>query len=90
MSAQRLSDKKLRHIQRVTGLPVVRAWAHGGYVYDFVTPFGLGAHQHGTIHKDAGKPGSAHNEFELYSHGSVAHYSTCRELFPADPEWRYS
>ena len=43
MGAQRLSERKTRRIARDTGLPVIRAWAHGGYTYDFVTQ----GHLHG-------------------------------------------
>lgn len=88
MSAQRLSEKKTRRIERWTGLKIVRAWAHGGYVYDFVTPATEGgAHLHGSVDKRIGDPNSAYGEFTLYDHASVAHYTTCKELFPDDPEW---
>lgn len=43
MSAQRLNARKIRKIATATGLPVIRAWAHGGYEYDFVTA----GHLHG-------------------------------------------
>ena len=43
MGAQRLSERKTRRIARATGLPVIRAWSHGGYVFDFVTA----GHLHG-------------------------------------------
>lgn len=31
MSASRLSDRKCRRIQRITGLTIVRGWSWGGY-----------------------------------------------------------
>jgi hypothetical protein len=45
MSAQRLSAKKLRKIQRAVGdaAVVLRGWSHGGYVFPFVTT----DHHHG-------------------------------------------
>jgi hypothetical protein len=79
MSAQRLSDKSTRRIARATGLDVVRAWSHGGYVFDFV----VGAdnrdrHSHGWFDKKTGT-------WDLYVGDSDnrIHYDTCfTELFP--------
>jgi hypothetical protein len=77
MSAQRLGDKKIRRLARDTGLPVVRAWAHGGYIYDFVTQ----GHLHGWYSLKSGEWG--------IENGYVVHYNTCEprsgeidELFP--------
>ncbi|USH45322.1 hypothetical protein SEA_RUTHIEJR_44 [Mycobacterium phage Ruthiejr] len=69
MSAQRLSDRSRRRIERSTGLAIVRAWAHGGYVFDFVTV----DHRHGSWDKRTG-------EWQLDD--DPTHYSSCRELFP--------
>ncbi|APD19175.1 hypothetical protein SEA_MITTI_43 [Mycobacterium phage Mitti] len=68
MSAQRLSDRSRRRIERSTGLAIVRAWAHGGYVFDFVTV----DHQHGSWDKRTG-------EWQLDD--DPTHYSSCAELF---------
>lgn len=43
MSAQVLSVRSVRRIERATGQTIDRAWGHGGYVFDFVTP----QHRHG-------------------------------------------
>jgi hypothetical protein len=69
MSAQRLSDKSIRRIERSTGLPVVRAWAHGGYVFNFVTA----DHRHGAWDKKTGR-------WEF--HDNPMHYTSCAEMFP--------
>jgi hypothetical protein len=78
MSAQRLGAKKTRWLARQIGMDVVRAWAHGGYTYDFVVvdsePEG---HLHGWYDLKTGEwglrePGNRH-----------MHYDTCfTELFP--------
>ena len=65
MGAQRLSERKTRKIARATGLPVIRAWAHGGYVYDFVTA----GHLHGWYSLKSG-------EWGILA-GWVLHYDTC-------------
>lgn len=83
MSAQRLSPKKTRRLVRKTGLPIVRAWAHGGYVYDFVTA----GHLHGwfDIRTDT---------WGLEKDQNFYHYDTCsperptagdEPLFPNGP-----
>ena len=82
MSAQRLSEKSTRRLSRATGLEVVRAWAHGGYTFDFVVaaddvPEG---HRHGWFDKKTG-------DWELEEPGSRdIHYNTCREMFPVKQE----
>ena len=78
MSAQRLSDKSARRISRAMGLEVVRAWAHGGYVYDFVIAAdNKDRHQHGWYDKKTG-------QWDLDAPGVWSHYDTCfTELFPA-------
>jgi hypothetical protein len=45
VSSQRLSPRTIRRIGRATGLgnQIVRGWAHGGYIHDFVTT----THRHG-------------------------------------------
>jgi hypothetical protein len=76
MSAQRLSDKSARRISRATGVTVIRAWAHGGYVFDFVTPAtNEDRHLHGWYDKKTGQWG-------LDDPGPRTHYDTCREMFP--------
>jgi len=75
MGSQRLSAKTMRRIERHTGLPVVRAWAHGGYVYDFVTP----DHRHMLVHSKTW-------EVEEDTQTSP-HYNTCTELFPDFDPW---
>ena len=65
MSAQRLSERKTRKVARITGLPVIRAWAHGGYAYDFVTA----GHLHGWYDLKTG-------EWRIQTGGGL-HYDTC-------------
>lgn len=50
MSAQRLSARSVRRIARATGLDVLHAWSHGGYVMAFVTR----DHRHGYFDKKTG------------------------------------
>ena len=80
MSAQRLSDKSARRISRATGVTVVRAWAHGGYTFDFVTPaLNEDRHLHGWFDKKTG-------EWGIYDKPYMGHYDTCfTELFPPSP-----
>jgi hypothetical protein len=66
MSAQRLSPASTRKIARATGLPVIRAWGHGGYVHDFVTQ----GHLHGWYSLKTGAWG-------LTGPDQVMHYDTC-------------
>lgn len=68
MSAQRLSAKSRRRIERSTGLDIVRAWAHGGYVFNFVTA----DHRHGAWDKRTG---------EWQFNDDAMHYTSCAELF---------
>jgi hypothetical protein len=75
MSAQRLSDKSRRRIERSTGLTIVRAWAHGGYTMDFVVATTDG-HRHGVWDKRTG-------HWRYLDESEVVHYNTCDELFPA-------
>jgi hypothetical protein len=77
MSAQRLSDKTTRRLSRAIGIDVVRAWAHGGYTYDFVVadasdPSG---HRHGWYEKKSG-------DWGLWESQGLSHYNTCKEMFP--------
>jgi len=65
MGAQRLSEKKTRRIATATGLPVIRAWGHGGYVHDFVTA----GHLHGWYSLKTGEWG--------IETGRICHYDTC-------------
>lgn len=71
MSAQRLSERSRRRIERATGLTIVRAWAHGGYEMDFVTP----EHRHGVWDKKTGA-------WRYLAEQEVCHYTSCSELFP--------
>lgn len=52
MSAQRLSDRKIRTIQRAVGesAVVLRGWSHGGYSFPFVTT----EHHHGSYNTKTG------------------------------------
>lgn len=82
MSAQRLSAKSVRRIERDTGLVITRGWAHGGYTFDFVVhdvehP---DRHRHGWWNKKSGEWG-IEADGGRYGHG-VLHYTTCAELFP--------
>lgn len=70
MSAQRLNERNTRRIAAATGLPVIRAWSHGGYVHDFVTQ----GHMHGWYALKTGEWGIA---TEVRTH-----YNTC---WPASP-----
>lgn len=74
MGAQRLSDKKTRKIARVTGLPVIRAWSHGGYTHDFVTA----GHLHGWYDLKDGTWGIAAQV--------RTHYNTCWPTSPSAGE----
>jgi hypothetical protein len=69
MGAQRLSARKTRRIARATGLPVIRAWSHGGYVHDFVTQ----GHLHGWYSLKTGEWGI---EAQVRTH-----YNTCSPAF---------
>lgn len=75
MGSQRLSPRSTRRIARSTGLDVVRAWAHGGYWFDFVIadPGRPDGHRHGEWNKTSG-------EWRMLL--EPVHYDTCRELFP--------
>lgn len=66
VSAQRLSGRSTRRIARATGLPVIRAWSHGGYSHDFVTA----GHLHGWYDLKTG-------EWGIHSSGRQLHYNTC-------------
>jgi hypothetical protein len=72
MGSQRLSERSTRRIARSTGLDVVRAWAHGGYTFEFVTL----DHRHGWWDKKTGEWG--------LDAGKPTHYTSCHELFPQD------
>lgn len=51
MSAQLLGKKWLRRLTAITGETVVRGWAHGGYIHDFVTE----DHRHGSYDLKTGE-----------------------------------
>lgn len=69
MSAQRLNAKSVRRIERTTGLSILRGWAHGGYVFAFVTE----DHRHGFWRKKDQTWGWD---------AEPTHYSSCDEMFP--------
>jgi hypothetical protein len=78
MSAQRLSARRTRWLSNKIGMQVVRAWAHGGYVYDFVVA-------------DDNPEGHLHGWWDLKTDewglrkrdARHMHYDTCfTELFP--------
>jgi hypothetical protein len=73
VSAQRLNERNTRKIAEATGLPVIRAWGHGGYVHDFVTQ----GHLHGWYSLKTGEWG--------IETGKVTHYNTCPPAYHADP-----
>lgn len=77
MSAQRLSPKSTRRIERATGLQIVRAWSHGGYTFDFVIADAESPvhHWHGQFDKKTG-------EWSVALEPDVTHYDTCKEMFP--------
>jgi len=66
MGAQRLNARNTRKIATATGLPVIRAWSHGGYTHDFVTA----GHLHGWYDLKTSQWGII---------ARPAHYSTCPE-----------
>ena len=70
MSAQVLNARSTRRIARSTGLNIVHAWGHGGYVMGFVTA----DHRHGSWDKKTGN--------WQYDTGRIWHYGSCDELFP--------
>ena len=72
MSAQRLSAKSIRRIERSTPQAIRRAWGHGGYEMGFVTP----DHRHGWWDKKTGN---------WYWDDNPIHYTSCRELFDGGP-----
>ena len=70
MSAQRLNARSLRRIARVTGLPVVRGWSHGGYVLSFAYSYDdWQTHAHGWYDKKTGTWGPVLDQ--------DSHYSSC-------------
>jgi hypothetical protein len=70
VSAQRLNAKKTRDLARITGLPILRAWAHGGYTFDFVTA----GHLHGWYDTKS-------KEWGIYE-SQDEHYNTCSPTRP--------
>jgi hypothetical protein len=75
MGASQLSAKSVRRIARATGLDIVRAWGHGGYVHGFVTA----DHRHGCYDTKSGEVG--------WDGDRPAHYTSCGELFPGYDGW---
>jgi hypothetical protein len=73
MGSQRLGAKRIRRVARSTGLEIVRAWAHGGYTFDFVTT----DHRHGWWDSKTGDWGWLEGI-------RLTHYTSCHELFPQD------
>ena len=70
MGAQVVGPKKTRQLAERTGLDVKRAWAHGGYYYNFVTA----DHKHYTYDLKTG-------EWEPET-GRIFHYTSCQEFWP--------
>lgn len=68
VSAQRLSARSIRRMERSTGLSIRRAWAHGGYVFNFVTT----DHRHGAWDKKTG---------DWQFQPDQRCYTSCREMF---------
>jgi hypothetical protein len=77
MSAQRLSGKKLRRIQRAVGesAVVLRGWSHGGYDFPFVTT----DHHHGVYNL------KTESVTWLQPGERSWCYNTCAELPPLQP-----
>ncbi len=73
MSAQRIGPKKLKRLERETGLDMVRAWSHGGYWFNFVTP----EHKHGSVNCKTFEV-----EWDDGTRPSIMHYTSCSEMFP--------
>jgi hypothetical protein len=73
MSAQRLSERSIRRIATATGLPIARAWSHGGYTMSFFTlePAVPDGHRHGWFDKKTGEWG--------WDDGGP-HYTSCSDL----------
>jgi hypothetical protein len=69
VSAQNLSARSVRRIERSIGEPVLRGWGHGGYVMGFVTP----DHRHGWWDKKTG---------EVEWSANPMHYSSCWTTWP--------
>ena len=69
MSAQQLSPRSIRRIERATGLKLRMAWSHGGYTMGFATE----DHRHGWYDKKSGEWG-----FEE----PTVHYSSCFRFWP--------
>jgi len=81
VSAQRLSERKIRKVARVTGLPVIRAWGHGGYVHDFVTQ----GHLHGLYYLKTGEWRICVTQpmhYDTCPGGSAERHSPAEALFP--------
>lgn len=77
MSAQRLSARSIRRIERDTGLDIKMAWAHGGYTMDFVTA----EHRHGWWDKKD-------RTWGFFAPGDLLHYyPSCREWWPDDDDF---
>lgn len=65
MSAQRLGKKMLRRISSAANANVIRGWAHGGYMFNFVTA----EHFHGYYDKRDGNV--------VWYPPDEGHYSSC-------------
>lgn len=68
MGSQRLGEKKTKRLANNLHLDIIRAWAHGGYTYDFVT----NDHKHGWYNITT-------NTWGFFS--SPRCYNTCKDLF---------
>jgi hypothetical protein len=76
LSIQQFTERSTRKWAKRLGLPIVRMWSHGNYIFDFVVPTEDGRHRHGEV--------DAKTDLVTWHEGG-RHYSTCRRLFPDDP-----
>jgi hypothetical protein len=73
MSVQRLSDKKIRKYEKITGIPFKMMWTtSNSQHFQFVTT----DHKHGTVHR-RGSP--------VVFTNNPTHFNTCKDMFPDDP-----
>lgn len=88
MSAQILGEKKTRRLERLIRQPIARAWTHGVHgLFSVALPAESGGHRHALIRIYS----SEDVELVYPALGDeVTHYSSCKELFPNDPEWSTS
>lgn len=83
MFSRILGPQRAHKLARLTGLDVLRVWAHGGRLDHFVTS----DHRHGWFDRALYLRCAAVPHWGLYTPSDAAwqHYATCVELFPG---WR--